>query len=785
MILESLKLQNFKRYASYDIEFENGLCGILGRNGSGKSTILEAIFFALYGDIKGQKELLPTAGSEGSVKVELEFSIDEKTYTATREFRGKNLTAYASLKCGDDSLASGAKEVTAYVTKLIGMGKDAFLHTVFASQKELTALSSMKNEERKAMMRRLLGLEKIDKIEEMIKDELRELNRDIKAADSYLLSEEAVKQYTNDIAAKSEVVKQLEIKIKSVMEDGGKLKAAHESAKKAVEAQQKAKEERLKKQQILEQTKQALQMLEKQHMAQTEELKELQTKDTYYKANLPLKTQLEAIEKSLTAQEELKAKFLKKDGLEKEQAQLRIEYANRKDEVASLTKELEPLEAMQKLLTEQKAKITELKAASEKLTQEINKLNSDIAANKSKIQDVQKRIGKIEELGRESACPVCTRPLLEQYDAVVSSLQNEITAVYQKSIDEITAVVTTKTAGHSKLQKELAEAEQKASETDKLIGVLTSKSKDLQKAKERFEDAETRGKANKELIKELGDIKYDEAEHKKIQTQKESLKPQVEALIKLEALISTIPEKTKALQASEESIKSTKTALEQATKTLEQDTYGEKVHMEAVENAKKAEAAKDANTAEHQKLSLEHIGIVKDIEALQKELRKDEEQRAAIKSKELAKNDYEKLRVIMGEFKTHINARVAPRIGEVASDMYSRITRGKYQLVEVTPEFEFFIYDGGERYPIERFSGGEIDLANLVLRIAISKTLGELSGGGNIGFLAFDEVFGSQDEERRFRIMEAFHTISESYRQIFLISHETEIKEMFERVVEL
>ena len=55
----------------------------------------------------------------------------------------------------------------------------------------------------------------------------------------------------------------------------------------------------------------------------------------------------------------------------------------------------------------------------------------------------------------------------------------------------------------------------------------------------------------------------------------------------------------------------------------------------------------------------------------------------------------------------------------------------------------------------------------------------------DIGFLAFDEVFGSQDEERRFRIMEAFHTISESYRQIFLISHETEIKEMFERVVEL
>lgn len=76
------------------------------------------------------------------------------------------------------------------------------------------------------------------------------------------------------------------------------------------------------------------------------------------------------------------------------------------------------------------------------------------------------------------------------------------------------------------------------------------------------------------------------------------------------------------------------------------------------------------------------------------------------------------------------------------------------------------------------------NLANLVLRIAFSKTLSELSGASSVGFLAFDEVFGSQDENRRMEILEAFHTIKEQYRQIFLISHAMEIKEMFERVVE-
>ena len=167
-----------------------------------------------------------------------------------------------------------------------------------------------------------------------------------------------------------------------------------------------------------------------------------------------------------------------------------------------------------------------------------------------------------------------------------------------------------------------------ANETDKLIGVLTSKSKDLEKARQRFADVETRGKANKELLKELGDVSYDEAAHKKTEDEKNILKPQVEELIKLEALISTIPEKTKAVESTQESIKNTKTALELAAKALEQDAYSEKSHAEAIENAQNAESEKDANIAQYQKTTLEYMTTVKDMESLQKELKKDEDQKA-------------------------------------------------------------------------------------------------------------------------------------------------------------
>lgn len=785
MTLESLRLQNFKRYASYEITFESGLCGILGRNGRGKSTIFDGVFFALYGEYKGSKELIPTAGSTGGVKVELNFEIEGKSYTAIREFRGKALTAYATLKEGDESIATGAKEVTASVTKLLGMGKDAFLHTVFASQKELTALSSMKNDERKEMMRRLLGLEKIDKIEEMIREELRELNRDIKSAASFLLSDEALKQYRDDLSFKTAITQTLEANLKTLTEETQKLKTGYEAAKALVEAHQKGKEERQKKLDSLEKAQQTLALHQKQLGELETELKTLTAHQSHYTAQLPLKTQLATLEVSLKVQDELKTKFLQKVGLEKEQDELRKGYTARKEEVALLTKEIIPLEDLQKQLQSNQAAIAEHKTALLKLDTEITALTSEIGSNRSNIAKVTKQVKTITDLGRESSCPTCTRPLMEQYDSVLTSLHTEISEVYQKQIDTLQLKLNGLSEQKASAQKITDEAQQKLNALQTQIALLQSKSKDLLKAQELFSEVETRGMSNKAALAELGSITYDENAHNTLKEQYQALKPQVEELIKLEALIATIPMKTEALQALQTQIKADGVSIASSQALIAADTYKAQAHTAAITQASHIETLKDIQNNELHRITLEQTNIRRDIEAIDKEIKRDEAQRASLKTRENDRDDYEKLKAVMVEFKTHINARVAPRIGEVASDMYSRITRGRYQHIEVSPEFDFYIYDDGERYPIERFSGGEIDLANLVLRIAISKTLGELSGGGNIGFLAFDEVFGSQDEERRIQIMEAFHTISESYRQIFLISHETEIKEMFERVVEL
>ena len=197
------------------------------------------------------------------------------------------------------------------------------------------------------------------------------------------------------------------------------------------------------------------------------------------------------------------------------------------------------------------------------------------------------------------------------------------------------------------------------------------------------------------------------------------------------------------------------------------------------------QASKEQKINVLNELKVQIATIQGQIKTIQETLDNNDIQAKKVQTKKDDLQDYEKIKISLGLFKTKLNSKVAPRISDIASNMYAQITKGKYQHIEVSNDFDFYIYDEGKKFPIERFSGGEIDLANLVLRIAISKTLSELSGASSIDFLAFDEVFGSQDETRRMEIIEAFHTIKEQYRQIFLISHEMDIKEMFERVVEV
>ena len=789
MILSKLHLENFKKYVSYDIEFGEGLIGIIGKNGSGKSTLFEAILFALYGEAKkrGNKELVrnANASSKDAVVVELEFEFESIGYKVIREFRGKALSANAKLYKNGSLTTTGAKEVTSAIVGLTKMSKEAFMHTLFASQKELTSLSTLNNEERKKMIRRLLGLEKIDFIENTLVEKSRELKREINAFDEVLLSAQDLEEKQEQIKAKQTQKEALGKEVESKTKELEAIKHHEQKLKAELDILAKTKEQKLKLLSELEliTNNKSLELLNEAKLIA--EHHELEHKAEKLKELANIKADYLSLQSELKNQEKLREYFLKKEGILKEQANLTEQWHKAKADISTLQKACENHEEL--LFS---AKNLEIELAM--LQDHINtkhtiesELKAEIATEQKQITLTKQKIEKLKELGGDSECPTCTRPLLEEYDKVINSLVESVNEAQEKKINEYQ-----KQLQNVSTQKAAFEAQRKPKEKEFLelsnaIKVIESKLHDLKISQEHFKQVEQKGLKNKEELKELEQYAYDEKQHESLKKSFAELEPKYAHATTLETELKRVP----LVNAELEKVIKNIADLSEKEKAKDSEfhlvIYEDVKHGHTLEEHEATLKTIDSKTTllNNQKVQIAHIDG--EIKTIQNALENNLTQRKKVQNKKEDLLDYEKIKTSLAEFKTKLNAKVAPRISALASEMYAQITKGKYQHIEVSNDFDFFIYDEGKKYPIERFSGGEVDLANLVLRIAISKTLTELSGASSIGFLAFDEVFGSQDEARRMEILEAFHTIKEQYRQIFLISHEMEIKEMFERVVEL
>jgi exonuclease SbcC len=789
MILTNLKLENFKKYTNFEIAFESGLIGIIGKNGAGKSTIFEAILFALYGELKskGDKEVVrnSNASSKDAVIVELDFEFDNIEYKVIREFRGKILSANAKLYKNSELITTGAKEVTTSIINLTKMSKDAFVHTLFASQKELTSLSNSKPEERKKMIRKLLGLEKIDFVEKELIEKSRELKREISAFAEVLLSAEDISikkenivEYTNQ----SEVL-QKDINTRTTLLDN--TKNQEQTIKQELELYTKTKEQKQNLHARCELLKSSIKSHQINQDKLSNELNNLKVKQEELRGLQSVKQEYTILHESIKEQEKLKEFHIRKEGLILEQNELREQYKKAKDTIILLESETKE---HKELVEKEKAIELKLESIKQTLLQIQTKekaLLQEIAGEQKLISDISKKIENITNLGRESNCPTCTRPLLDEYDNVILSLEHIVKTTQKEKIDKATINLE-----EIQKNKEQIEESQKAYikehfELSKAINLIESKNKDLQLQKEHFEKVTQKGVKNKTELAKLEIYTYDNTIHEQMLEKQKELKTKYEYVLSLETMLKRVDSIKEELQTSISNQDKYNLELLQKDLEFQAINYDEVKHQEKIKQYDEVQSQKDSLTAVINELKVKIATIQGQIKTIQESLNNNEIQLSKVQTKKDDLTDYEKIKISLAEFKTKLNSKVAPRISDIASTMYAQITKGKYQHIEVSNDFDFYIYDEGKKYPIERFSGGEIDLANLVLRIAISKTLSELSGASSVEFLAFDEVFGSQDESRRMEILEAFHTIKEQYRQIFLISHEMEIKEMFERVVEV
>ena len=170
MRLNSLRLQNFRQHADTHVTFEAGITGIIGANGSGKSTILEAIAWALYGNAaaRGTRDSIRfnRAGARSAVKVELDFELGGHRYRVVRGLTNAELY----LDGAAVPIANSITGVSELLQRRLGMSRAEFFNTYFTGQKELNVMAAMGPTERGQFLSRVLGYEKLRVAQSLARD---------------------------------------------------------------------------------------------------------------------------------------------------------------------------------------------------------------------------------------------------------------------------------------------------------------------------------------------------------------------------------------------------------------------------------------------------------------------------------------------------------------------------------------------------------------------------------------------------------------------------------------
>jgi exonuclease SbcC len=131
MHVTKLELENIKAYAHETYEFERGITAITGENGAGKTTILEAIAWALFDTLEYSKDdFLRRGAKKGSVRVTFESDIDERQYSVYRDTANGYYVYDPDLGV---RIAEKKADVSATLRKLLGIEPGTDIKSLFTS----------------------------------------------------------------------------------------------------------------------------------------------------------------------------------------------------------------------------------------------------------------------------------------------------------------------------------------------------------------------------------------------------------------------------------------------------------------------------------------------------------------------------------------------------------------------------------------------------------------------------------------------------------------------------
>jgi exonuclease SbcC len=807
------------------------LACLTGANGHGKSALLDAMTWALWGKARAKRDDELIHLGESEMEVEFTFGLGDVVYRVLRKRdsakRGRTLLDIQVQHDGAfRSIAEPTVRATqAAIIRLLRMDYDTFTNSAFLLQGKADAFTTRTPAERKRVLGEILGLSLYDEYEGRAKDRGKQKDREVAELEGTL------RDIDRELARQPEYEVELGEAEVRVAELSASVKEA-EALVRELRHQQQALEHQNSRLRDLERR---LAQAERELQEAKSQILERQQRVTLYEAVLAEKRQVEEGYAGLIAAREAEATWNKRLAqhvrLQEKHRELEraADVARRELDLAQgrLSERLRDLERRADELPTHEGRLVEVRASLSQLAQlekereaaraQLQALAEESAAlgvgNKQLRADMDGMKEKLELLEREAdeaQCPLCGQALSDEHrDQLLNQFQSEgkaladthransargreIAAETHQLKDEIERLDRDLGAQPAQQRRE-AQLEQATSEAKQAARELQSAREELAELEERLQAGDYAPGVQADLVRlaaELEGLGYDAEAHERARAEVASLAEFEAAHQRLQTALDRVEEERSALQDL------------QARRTRWQETLTGDLLLRdelavKVEQLPRVSDQVQAKTKEVEELRAQSSKARLILGAAQQRL--DHCRRLAVErerhesnrqSRAKEKAIFDELRLAFGKkgIQAMIIEAAIPEIEFEANRLLARMTGGRMHIRFATQRetlkgdtvetLDINIADELGTRPYELFSGGEAFRVNFAIRIALSKLLARRAGA-QLQMLVIDEGFGTQDAEGRERLVEAIHSIQEDFVRILVNTHIEELKDAF------
>lgn len=818
-----LTLRGFQSYAAeqtFDFR-DRRLLGVVGPIGSGKSSLLDGIAFALYGKTpragRGTKDLINQRGA--SAHVELWFEVEGETWRAVRALRRKgqsahNLYRHAEADGETERLeeVSGERAMTARIEELLGLDFDAFNRSVFLAQNRFAEFLQATAAQRDAVLKGVFGFERLDRMAEVAKatrDDLRGQLADLERLRSDVEADRTrLKDTTPALAEAADRLARL---------DASSAKAAELEASRATAAGEMERADR-----------------------RMRELGDIA-------AQLPAREQsAELLERAGAGADELR---LAQEALDAATAALES-ARRRQDEVIAATGGAEIIARAVAIIdrrTDLEARLTILAgqageaaararsaadqlSAAEKRAGELQAVAQAAQAGLAEAIEASERADAAlheaqhdsmavtlrQELAEGGICPVCAQ-VIEKLPPVgkttaIDAAEKQARAA-RSARDEAQQAHTAATAAEAAVRAEIeaiegtlqmagkmaAEAEAELAEARQVRAAMDVELGELIPGDDPVGEIDTRRRA---LAEAAGFVEDSAGREAAARTALDELRSKQERftteLVQLATTVATLAGQLGGDVRPRAEVVELDAALTDLRKLWE-EAQARTGHEVASAQARVGEAA--AALAElgaslglegtetiadaRQRAAAHHGKLAERAEQLAARLEKFDELEAGSADLVARLEIYTTLAedLLPSRFLKFILDEERRALAELGSDHFERMTRGRYRF---THDGDFDVVDlsaAESERKAESLSGGETFLASLALALALAEMV--TRSGGRLDAFFLDEGFGSLDPEHLDLAMEGIEALVGGDRLVAVVSHVPQLRERVEDLIEL